>query len=91
MILVSLRDSKAETWTLPKWTHNKATALREFGALVNDSQPTLLVTAPGDYDLYQVGEAADVFDGKIVPCTPVHLANGVDVKRPSSAPIAPME
>lgn len=91
MILVSLRDSKAETWTLPKWTNNKATALREFGALVNDRQATLLATAPGDYDLYQVGEAADVFDGTIIPCTPVHIANGVDVKRDAAAPIAPME
>lgn len=81
MILVTLKDNKAETFSLPKWTHNKATALREFGQLVNDRTGTLVSGSPGDFDLYAVGSCPDPFLGSIQAFnSPEHLANGVDVK-----------
>lgn len=81
MILVSLRDTKAETWSNPHVCQNKAAALREFGMLVNDSRGTLVSGHPADFELYQVAEISDIFDGVIKPSTPpVHLASGLDVR-----------
>lgn len=81
MILVSLYDVKAETWSNPHVCANKAAALREFGLLVNDSRETLVKQHPADFDLYQVALCADLFDGHLEPCNPpVHLANGNDVR-----------
>ena len=82
MILVSLHDAKAETWSLPRCAQNKATAIREFATLCNDNAHTLVADHPADFDLFQIATAAEPFDGKIVPeGAPVHLANGNDVKR----------
>ena len=81
MILVSLRDTKAETWSNPHVVQNKAAALREFGMLVNDRSRSLVAEHPADFELYQVAEIADIFDGVVKPCTPpLHLASGVDVR-----------
>lgn len=81
MILVSLHDIKAQTWSNPHVCQNKAAALREFGMLVNDNHNTLVAGHPADFDLFQVATCSDLFDGKLVPCLPAeHLANGNDVK-----------
>lgn len=82
MLLVTLKDNKAETWSLPKWTHNKATALREFGQLVNDRSAATLVSGnAADFDLFAVGSAPDPFVGLVQAYdAPEHLANGIDVK-----------
>lgn len=79
MILVSLRDSKAETYSAPHACANKATALREFGMLVNDSGNTLVSGHPADFDLFLVATLADPFDGVVTGVTPEHLANGLDM------------
>lgn len=84
MILVSLFDSKAKTWSNPHVCQNKAAALREFGMLVNDGGRTLVAQHPADFDLFEVAICADLFDGKLEPCSPpIHLANGNDVKNPT--------
>ena len=82
MILVSLFDSKAQTWSNPHVCQNKAAALREFGMLVNDSRGSLVSQNPADFDLFQVACCNDLFDGELRPCSPAfHLANGKDVKQ----------
>lgn len=83
MILVSLRDLKALTWTQPHAVNNKAAAIREFEQLVNDSQPTLVSQHPSDFDLFEIG-SWDADTGSIVGFTSsdfVKLANGNEVKR----------
>lgn len=79
MILVSIRDSKAETWTPPHPTTNKAVALREFGCLVNDNSQTLVSQHPADFDLFQVASLDDPFTGKVEGNVPEHIANGLDM------------
>ncbi len=74
MILISVHDSKAETWSPPVCSPTKAAALRDFGAACTRSD-TMMSQAPADFDLWQVG---DWIDNKIVASQPLHLANGAD-------------
>lgn len=78
-LLVSLHDSKADTWTPPHLVDTKASALREFGLLVNDHQRTMISNHSADFDLYVVGEF-DSTTGTLILCDRLHLANGIDVK-----------
>lgn len=80
MILVSLRDTKAETYSAPRACSNKAVALREFAALVNDRQPTVIASHPADFDLFEVGTWFDDYSANVLHSVPIHLANGVDLK-----------
>lgn len=78
-ILVSLFDSKAETWSPPSCADSKAAAIRQFEMLVNDRQQTLVSTHPEDFTLFMLGD----FDGVMLKaCDKIALANGIDVKRP---------
>lgn len=77
-IVVSIRDAKAESYSLPFFQLNKALAMRMFTQLVNDSQSQANRFAE-DYALFQVG----IFDdatGMFEPMQPLHLANALDVK-----------
>lgn len=76
MIMVSVQDVKAETFSPPVCSQNKATALRDFATAVN--QPgSLLNSHPDDFVLHQVG-LFDVVTGKISPVS-VPLGSGRDV------------
>lgn len=77
-ILVSLFDSKAESWSPPACADSKAAAIRQFEMLVNDRQQTLVSTHPDDFSLFVLAEFDDF---QIKPVSRVSLANGVDVKR----------
>ena len=78
-ILVSLFDSKAETWSPPTCADSKAAAIRQMEMLVNDRQPTLVSSHPEDFTIFMIGE----FDGaKVIGCDKLALANGIDVKKP---------
>lgn len=82
MILVSLHDLKANTWTPPHPINNKAAALREFESLVNDSQATLISSHPSDFDLFVIGEY-DQASGCVAGFSIadfIKLANGSEVK-----------
>lgn len=80
MILVSLFDAKAQTWSNPHVCQNKAVALREFASLCNDDRGTIVSANPTDFDLFVVGEFEEPFKGIICPLdAPLHLANGKDV------------
>ena len=80
MILVSLFDSKAETWSNPHVCQNKAVAIREFAALCNDDRGTIVSSNPADFDIFVVGEFEEPFKGIIKSLdAPLHLANGKDV------------
>lgn len=56
MILVTLHDSKAGTWTPPHAVNNPAVAIREFEALVKDQQKTLVSQHPSDFSIWQIGD-----------------------------------
>ena len=75
-LLISIKDSKAETWSVPAGTDNKATALRDFGTLVADGR-TIVGQHPSDFDLYVVG-SFDLSTGLVESRIPEHLANGSD-------------
>lgn len=77
-IIVSLFDSKAETYTPPTVAESNAAAIRQFGILVNDKQQTLVSTHPEDFTLFKIAS----FDGCVITPEPsrVALANGLDVK-----------
>lgn len=52
--IFSIKDKKADAFNTPFFSHNKATAEREFRRLVADPQSHLF-HHPGDFELYQVG------------------------------------
>lgn len=81
-LLISVRDSKAESWSAPFTADNKAVALREFGTLVQDGR-TLVGQHPADFDLFVVG----IFDtslGEVESMDSEHLANGLDFVKKDS-------
>lgn len=89
MILVSLFDTKAETWSKPSVCDSKASALRDFETLVNGDSRNLVASHPADFDLFQVGVWLQPSDGSkpSLQNPPFeHIANGLDVKRPDEEP-----
>ena len=77
MIIVSVLDVKAESFSQPSCSANKATALRDFATAVN--QPgSLLNSHPDDFVLYQLGDF-DPQMGVISSSARVSLACGRDV------------
>ena len=57
MILVSVHDVKAETYTPPHVAQSKAAAIREFEVIVNDKEKkTMIAQHPEDFSLILVGE-----------------------------------
>lgn len=87
MVLVSVYDSKAETYTPPHPSQSKASAVREFETLVNDGGKTMISQHPEDFSLFMVGEWFDrvpvdrgTFTAKLVGLeTFVCLAKGIDL------------
>lgn len=77
MILISVRDSKAETWSPPVCVQNKAVAMRDFSRACTQSN-TLMSQCPADFDLWHVG---DWIKDKVEAIQPEHLANGQDFAR----------
>lgn len=56
MVLVSIYDSKAETYTPPHPSQSKASSIREFEVLVNDGGKSMISQHPEDFSLILVGE-----------------------------------
>ena len=54
-LLVSVKDLKAGTWSVPAAADNIACACRMFGDLVKDGR-TLVGQHPEDFELYIVGD-----------------------------------
>lgn len=80
-ILVSLYDSKSETWSNPVVADTKVSALRDFQTLVN-RPGTLPGDHPADFDLFLVGRWSQLPDEKrpvLLNCDFEHIANGLDV------------
>ena len=81
MILVSVYDTKADTWSRPVVADSKASAMRDFATLVRNKD-TLPGQHPEDFQLFNLLEFRSFgSDGyqfeKLLP-SPEHLANGVD-------------
>ena len=62
-LLISVKDSKAESWSVPASADTKAAAIRDFGSLVSDGR-TIIGQHPEDFDLYVVG-SFDLLAGTI--------------------------
>lgn len=59
MILVSVYDSKADTYSAPHPSQSTASAIREFEMLVNGDKNNLIAAHPEDFTLFDVGEWLD--------------------------------
>lgn len=91
MVLVSLYDSKAKTYTPPHPSVNEDTAIREFQILVNDDGKTQVSQYPEDFVLFAVGEWCDrvpvpgndgEFTSKLVAYPDFRaLARGIDLRK----------
>lgn len=88
MILVSLLDVKADTYSPPHVTMNEETAKREFAMLLNEDKSKSLVAAhPEDFILFSVGEWCErvpICDGRFVAKLAAYqefkaLAKGIDL------------
>lgn len=83
MILISVHDVKANTWSPPVCVQNKAAAIRDFGMACSRSD-TVMGQCPADFDLWQYGEwfvpPSDDTDSipRLDAVVRVHLANGAD-------------
>lgn len=56
MILVTVYDSKADSYTPPHPSQNDSTAVREFATLVNDGGKSMISQHPEDFSIFRVGE-----------------------------------
>lgn len=80
LVMVAIRDSKAEAWMTPLFFQSSAQAVRSFGDAVNDAQSDF-AKHPEDYALFELGRF-DPATGEIVVCEqPVSLAVGVNLLR----------
>lgn len=78
-IIVTIYDSKAETYSRLAMAETNADAIRQFDILVNDSRGSLVSTHPQDFTMFRVGS----FENYVVKGEERQaLANGIDVKRP---------
>lgn len=76
-ILITVYDGKADTYTPPHVAETNAAAIRQFAAVVNDTQHTMLSDHPEDFTLFRIAS----FAGPAVTGEDrVALANGLDVK-----------
>lgn len=81
MVLVSVYDTKAETWSRPVVADSKAAAMRDFGTLVTNKD-TLPGQHPEDFQLFCLlefrGGPVEGYLFETFLNSPAHLANGVD-------------
>lgn len=87
MILVSVYDKKAQTFSAPFSAINEQVAIRQFGDAVRDTN-TAICAHPEDYQLYKMAEFREnigiIFDeGEGV--NPVHLIDAISLVPPVQA------
>jgi len=80
--IITVLDIQAETFLVPQFTHNKATAKRLFAQAVNEPGHDFN-RHPESYSLYKIGEYNEE-TGLITPCDPEHLALAETVKAQSN-------
>lgn len=67
MVIVSVRDAKADVYMRPWFVQSSGVAIRAFSDEVNrDEKENQLYNHPGDFALYEIGLFDDA-DGKIYP------------------------
>lgn len=74
-VIVCVRDNVAEVFHDPRTEVNTASAIRAFSDSVIDSPHK------DDFALYLIGEH-DTDNGSVLPCEPVRIFTGLDVKSP---------
>lgn len=76
MILVCVRDKKAEAFHPPYCVPTRGIAIRGFGDAVAKGSNDLS-QHPEDFDLFLVGQF-DQLTGKVCYCDPVSICSGLD-------------
>jgi len=76
-VVVSIRDAKAESFSLPFFQANKALALRTFRELSLDPK-SQVNRYPEDYAIFQLGTFDDCTGSFDLLPQPLHLANALD-------------
>lgn len=77
LVIVAVRDSAADAYTVPQFVAHRGVAVRSFRDACN-VKDSPLGQHPADYELYQVG----VFDdsiGEVTAFGPEMLARGKDM------------
>lgn len=87
MILVSVYDKKAQTFSAPFSAINEQVAIRQFGDAVRDTN-TAICAHPEDYQLFKMAEFREnvgiVFAGGD-DVSPVHLIDALSLVPPVQA------
>lgn len=87
MILVSVYDKKAQTFSAPFSAINEQVAIRQFGDAVRDTN-TAICAHPEDYQLFKMAEFREnigiVFAGGD-DASPVHLIDAISLVPPVQA------
>lgn len=78
MILVAIRDKKAEFFHPPYAVPTEAMAIRGFGDAVLKGNSDLSAH-PEDFCLFKVGEYNQL-NGKVIPVEPLSIASALDFK-----------
>lgn len=73
--MFAIHDAKSEAFAAPFCFENRALAIREFGALVNDKD-SKVGKWPHDFTLFQIAEY-DTDNGGVIPLFE-SLGNGVE-------------
>ena len=81
MVIVSVRDKKAEFFSPVYAVPTKGLAIRGFGDAIMKGGSDLS-SHPEDFSLFMVGEF-DQVTGMLIPCEPVSICTGLDFSKPN--------
>lgn len=79
--IFSIKDTKADAFMTPFFTHNRATAERDFRRAASDGQSHLFHSV-GDFELYEVGIWNDEVGVILTGDAPVLVCKGAELGRP---------
>lgn len=66
MLIVTVHDKVAGTWSAPTVVQNKEAALRDFRTALTRKE-TLIGSHPGDFEIFAIGEWIVPFEPNKVP------------------------
>lgn len=87
MILVSVYDKKAQTFSAPFSAINEQVAIRQFGDVVRDTN-TAICAHPEDYQLFKMAEFREnigIVSNEGEGLTPLHLIDAISLVPPVQA------
>lgn len=76
VLILSIRDSKAEAYNRPFFSQTRGTAMREVQAGL--AQDQTMSSFANDFSIYEIGEF-NIITGTITPTEPIHVCNVSDL------------